>query len=43
LLALRKHGVGVGTPKELRMAMWAYALMVILGGLGIAAGLVEIF
>jgi len=25
------------------MAMWAYALMVILGGLGIAAGLVEIF
>jgi hypothetical protein len=44
VLALRQHGVGVGTPKESRLALWgAYPGMVISGGLGIAAGLVEIF
>jgi hypothetical protein len=44
MLGLRKHGVGVGTPKEVRVALWGiYAPLVISGALGITAGLVEIF
>jgi hypothetical protein len=42
LSALRQHGVPIGTPKELRLAMVVYAVLVIVGGLGIGAGLVEI-
>jgi hypothetical protein len=43
VLGLRHHGVPVGTPKEYRAAMGVYALLVIVGGLGVAAGLIEIF
>ncbi len=43
LSGLRNHGVPVGTAKEFRVAMGGiYTVLVILGGLGIGAGLVEI-
>ncbi len=42
LSGMRNHGVAVGTPNEYWSSMVAYAVFVILGGLGIAAGLIEI-